>query len=245
MKKAKRSLIIWRKIAFNNNFNSLIKKYRDLLRISEADLAKFKNDKKSFYVKLKTNKQLQTVFLNFGVELKNIINDPYIYDQFLPHLEDYLISGAETQFAGINLTGCDLVLICEEKDCLDKNKFTPGLYIKIKPQSSFKDLQEFANNNRKEIAMWQNFFQKDFQIKIKRIRDNKNWIRDYYIYRLSLLSKDELRKKAKRDINVNTDKSILIETIIERMGFKFGVVNSDNIRKIISTQKKLHEKISL
>ena len=160
MKKAKRSLIIWRKIAFNNNFYSLIKKYRDLLKISEADLAKFKNDRKSFYVKLKTNKQLQTVFLNFGFELKNIIKDPYIYSQFLPHLEAYLISGAETQFANINLTGCDLVIICEEKDCLNKNKFTPGIYIKIEPQSSFNDLEEFTNNNRNEINMWQKIFQK-------------------------------------------------------------------------------------
>ncbi len=194
----------------------------------------------------KNFKQKTQIIYNLLRDIRNNfpVAKPLFKNSFVHLLLRFLTTNRESVFYSIDVSGCNLHFLWgkqrKNKEKV-KSELEDGIYIQIGSYTSQSDLIKFINKKWHLIEWERNEFKKEngLPIKIGRIRQHTNTVRDEIIWDLSKFPKKVLKEMSGltglpsnyRDMNIATLMSYNSE----------HKVTSDNVRKIISNQKKLRK----
>ena len=223
---------IWELISNRKDYKALIQRYRKTLDIP---LKGFKNGSqfKKWRDKIDSNVYSDTL-KRFRIELYNkfqIFNIDRVSWLATKNLYYTTLSEKVLDY----IYGLDFYYLFAKK----RRVFPKGLYIKINPLASKSDLRDFIDETANHLRSYQLLFEKDFPTAYKnKIKlPSKNKERDEMVYRLSLMTRNELRLLLPEEDALSAYKDILISNILVHFGFR-KQLSPENIRIIIAREKK-------
>ena len=184
------------------------------------------------------NEKLKMIYIHdYILECEKYFD--YRQDRIAEFLYEY-ITTEKINLDKINIAYCSLYYIDKELSKASNKILPGGVYLAIDENASIDDIYFYIQKQKNGIRKAQEKSRKEWNIKKEAKKSiSKNSVRDLIIYELSKKDIAELITNSKIEIKLRY-KDQVISSIMEKMGYK---VSSDNVRNIISRQKKIQNNL--